>query len=587
MKQFLRAIKRFFAPPANSTALARVAPYAVIALLMVLLFVFGTTAWEYTNTAQFCGLTCHTMPPEYQTFVRSPHANMSCEDCHLGRDVMSVMIPRKVTYSWQTGSAMVTGNYHYPIIAKNMRPARDACENCHTPEKFSSDKMVEIKRFANDQANTLTTIYMLLKTGGGTARQGLGFGIHWHVENPVYYYATDPQQQNIPYVVVTKPDGSTEQFVDASANIDIQSIKKEQLQQMDCITCHNRTAHAILNPSATMDDLMGRSVVSPTIPEIHQKGLDLLSAKYTSQEQAVTAISALDQFYKVNYPDYYSVNSAVVKFAVNSIKDAYLNSVFPDQKMDWTTHPDNLQHMDSPGCFRCHDGKHVSPDGKNTVRLECNLCHSIPTVSTSFQLVSDLPVAKQIEPANHQNPNWIAMHRSSFDKSCQTCHTVADAGGTSNTSFCSNSICHSANLKYVGLDAPQMRQIVQAQLPTPAPTAQPSPTSVTTQPAGATQATVQATQAAGSGSPVTFAQVGPVFTAKCIRCHGATGPKGLSLLSYASMMAGGNGGPVIVPGQADASQLVKTQSAGGHPGQLSADELTLIKQWITAGALEK
>jgi mono/diheme cytochrome c family protein/nitrate/TMAO reductase-like tetraheme cytochrome c subunit len=580
MKRILGAFKRFFAPPANSSTLARVAPFAAVAFVMILLFAFGTSAWEYTNTSKFCGLTCHTMPPEYQTVQRSAHSIISCEDCHLGRDVLSVMIPRKIQYSWQTGSAMVLGTFKYPIVAKNMRPARDACENCHTPEKFSSDKFVEIKHYADDEANRLTTIYMLLKTGGGIARQGLGYGIHWHIENPVYYYATDPQQQTIPYIKVTKNDGTTQEFVDASASIDPKSIKPEQLQTMDCITCHNRTAHNILDPSATMDDLMSRSVVSPTIPDIHQKGVDLLSAKYATQDQALTAISNLEQFYKVNYANYYNVNSVVVKFAINSIKDAYLNSVFPDQQMDWSTHPNNLQHIDSPGCFRCHDGKHVTPDGKNTVRLECNLCHSIPSVSTSLQLVSDLSVAKQIEPEIHQNPNWISMHRSAFDSTCQTCHTVADAGGTSNTSFCSNSVCHSANLKYVGLDAPQMRKIVQSQMPTPAPTPQPTPTKVVA------QSTSQATAAPVSSGPVTFAQIGPIFAGKCVACHGENGKKGLSLTSYAKVMMGGEDGPVIVAGKPDDSLLVKIQTTG-HPGQLTSDELSLLKQWIAAGALEK
>jgi hypothetical protein len=29
------------------------------------------------------------------------------------------------------------------------------------------------------------------------------------------------------------------------------------------------------------------------------------------------------------------------------------------------------------------------------------------------------------------------------------------------------------------------------------------------------------------------------------------------------------------------------QSTGGHPGQLSADELEIISAWIVAGALER
>jgi hypothetical protein len=41
-----------------------------------------------------------------------------------------------------------------------------------------------------------------------------------------------------------------------------------------------------------------------------------------------------------------------------------------------------------------------------------------------------------------------------------------------------------------------------------------------------------------------------------------------------------------VPGDPDNSQIVVKQSAGGHPGQLTEDELKTIVDWITAGAPE-
>ena len=583
MKRFWNAVKSFFSPPPDSNMINRLAPFIAVAFLMIVLFVFSMTAWEYTNETQFCGLTCHTMPPEFQTHELSAHANVSCEDCHMGRDTMNVLIPRKIMYSWQTGTAMITGSYHYPIFAKNMRPARDACENCHNPDKFSSDTMIEVKQFADGIDNALTTTYMLLKTGGGTEREGLGFGIHWHVENPVYYYATDELQQNIPYIKVTKADGSTAEYVDLEANFDPSSIKQEDLIVMDCITCHNRTAHDILSPSDEMDKLMGRGVISPSIPEIHERGKDFLATAYDSEEQAFVAVEALGPFYQQFYPDFAKANQALIDKAITALKDAYHNSVFLDQKIDWSTHPDNMQHKDFAGCFRCHDGKHISPDGKDTVRLECNLCHSIPTVSTTSQLVSEIPVAKGFEPENHKSPNWINLHRSVFDKSCSACHTIEDPGGTSNTSFCSNSVCHGADWKFVGFDAPKVRELMQSQIPTPTPTLPPTPTLAAT----STQQGAQATPTPGSSGGVTYAEIGPIFEAKCSKCHGQTGIKGLSLTSYAKVMAGSVDGPVVVAGNPDDSLLVKVQVPGNHPGQFAPDELNLVKQWISGGALEK
>jgi hypothetical protein len=60
----------------------------------------------------------------------------------------------------------------------------------------------------------------------------------------------------------------------------------------------------------------------------------------------------------------------------------------------------------------------------------------------------------------------------------------------------------------------------------------------------------------------------------------------LDLSTFASTMAGGESGPVVVPGDPGGSLLVQLQAAGGHPGQLSGGELTQVQAWIEAGAPE-
>ena len=47
---------------------------------------------------------------------------------------------------------------------------------------------------------------------------------------------------------------------------------------------------------------------------------------------------------------------------------------FPEMKTDWTTHPDNVGHYYSIGCFRCHDGSHTAKDG-STINSDCEFCH--------------------------------------------------------------------------------------------------------------------------------------------------------------------------------------------------------------------
>ena len=64
--------------------------------------------------------------------------------------------------------------------------------------------------------------------------------------------------------------------------------------------------------------------------------------------------------------------------------------------------------------------------------------------------------------------------------------------------------------------------------------------------------------------------------------------KGLNILTYATLMAGGENGQVIIPGDPENSLVVKVQTAATpHFGQFTADELASVKQWILDGALEK
>ncbi len=81
--------------------------------------------------------------------------------------------------------------------------------------------------------------------------------------------------------------------------------------------------------------------------------------------------------------------------------------------------------------------------------------------------------------------------------------------------------------------------------------------------------------------------ISAIFNAKCAACHIQAQSGGLSLKTYADALKGGQDGPAIVPNDPDKSVLVQVQQKGGHPGQLSADELAQVIAWIEAGAPEK
>lgn len=566
MTRIKKAVSSFFRPPPGSSWLRRLLPIAAVVLIIILVPLSGAYVWDYTNSPEFCGKTCHTMPPEYTAYLTSPHARILCVECHIGRDFVATRVTRKLG-DLKHVFAMLFQSYEFPIHVKDLRPARDICERCHSPEKFSDDSLREIKHFGNDADNTSTSIYLTLKTGGGSKRQGLGRGIHWHIESQVYYLSQGEGEQQIPFVRVVNDDGSATDYVDLTADIDATQIDPADLKEMDCITCHNRITHLILPPDDRVDQLLSRNVIDRSIPEIRLKAVEVMSDRYDSVAQAVDAIAELKDYYQQNYADFYAAGSDKIDTAIAALQDAYRQSSFPEQKADWTTHADNIGHRLTAGCFRCHDGKHLDAQ-QQAIRLECNLCHSIPVVAGPDKFVIDIEIARGLEPESHQSPNWLALHRDAFNDSCSNCHTTSNPGGTDNSSFCSNSGCHGNIWQYAGLDAPGLREVLKDQLPvsTPAPIV-PTP---------------------APGGRLTYNDnIGPLFKSRCGSCHGDGGVQGLNLTTYQTALAGGQNGPAIVPGDPDASLLVKKQSGDKpHFSQLAPDELQLVIDWIAAGAPE-
>ncbi|HTT04657.1 MAG TPA: c-type cytochrome domain-containing protein [Steroidobacteraceae bacterium] len=87
--------------------------------------------------------------------------------------------------------------------------------------------------------------------------------------------------------------------------------------------------------------------------------------------------------------------------------------------------------------------------------------------------------------------------------------------------------------------------------------------------------------------------IAPVLEQRCMQCHSSSQQKGgLDMSTYASLMKGGGDGPVIVKGNAKASDLIRRVSLPQtdddympkeHP-PLSADQITLLTWWVNGGA---
>ncbi len=542
----------------------KAAPFLGIAGFIVVVLLAAPPAWEYSNSTQFCGETCHTMPPEYQTYLVSPHARVPCVDCHIGRGLIIEQAFRKTEHMrliWMT----LTNSYEYPIHVSSMRPARDTCELCHFPEKFSDDSLRERQHYLENAENTPYSIYLLMHTGGGSAREGLGRGIHWHVENLVEYIATDDRDQEIPWVRVTDAlSGAVTEFVDSGADFDLATLPEYEVKQMDCITCHNRISHYIETPRQIVESALRRGAISAAIPNIRYIAESKLALSYESSAEAAESISELTDFYSETYPDFYAENGELVAQAETVLASLWDENNYVEQELAWDTHPNNIGHRDWPGCFRCHDGEHTSTeDPQEAIRLECNLCHSVPQVVRPNVIEPMLPLTTGLEPESHLEGTWISRHHNEFDRSCANCHTVENPGGTSDTSFCSNSACHGVRWKFADFDAP-MLALELGLLPD--------------QPEEALLTDIDP-------ASLTYADLQPLLDAECGACHGSNPTVGLRVTTYESLLAGSRNGPVMVPGSASTSPIVDVLD-DGHFGALTSGQLVLLGQWIDAGAPE-
>jgi len=124
-------------------------------------------------------------------------------------------------------------------------------------------------------------------------------------------------------------------------------------------------------------------------------------------------------------------------------------------------------------------------------------------------------------------------------------------------------------------------------MPTPTPTSTPMSTS-TPMPVTETSGSSSMTEIPAAASVTWDAHIAPLFTQKCLMCHGATASGGLNLSTYADAMKGGVSGPAFTPGNSANSPMIAKFEGGKHPyATLSAEEIVLIKSWLDSGTLEK
>lgn len=365
--------------PAQRSTMAFVLSFVVIFALMSA--VGSYKAYEFTDSIQFCGQLCHSvMSPEFTAYAASPHARVACVECHVGSGA-SWYVKSKISGARQVYyTALGTFPRPIPTPVHNLRPASDTCEQCHWPKKFWGAQLKVFSHYGTDEQNTPRILRLLIKTGGGDPSFGMGTGgIHWHmnISNKMTYFSTDEQRQVIPWVRMEDSKGNVTEFVVKDNPPTPDQISKADKRRMDCIDCHNRPSHIYTPPDISVDRGMAANSIDPSLPFIKAQGVEVLIADYKTRDEAQKAIAEkIPAYYAEKYPQIASSKADSIKAAVTELQRIYSTTFFPEMKVNWKVHPNNIGHMYYPGCFRCHDGNHVSKDGQ-VISKDCNACHTL------------------------------------------------------------------------------------------------------------------------------------------------------------------------------------------------------------------
>jgi hypothetical protein len=344
---------------------------------LVLLGAAGGRLVAWTSDPTFCGTACHEiMEPEWESYRDAEHARVACVDCHVGEGAEH-LVRSKLDGMRQVWKAL-RGDYAKPVPAPvhSMRPSRETCETCHWSERWLGDRAVLYSHTFPDQANTERVNVLRLKLGGVDPRTGVATGYHWHAAQgtDVRYEAYDEARTKIGKVTVWKDGKVVKEFLPPGPEQPVVATRK-----MDCLDCHNRATHRFdASPVHALDRAFESGVLDRKVPWLREvAGAILPNAAHTRAGVEADFRREIEALYRERHADAVP-DAAALDAAAKGLAVLWRDNVFPDRAVGWGTYPSHEGHQTPSaglyGCFRCHDDKHKTADGK-PLSGECEVCH--------------------------------------------------------------------------------------------------------------------------------------------------------------------------------------------------------------------
>lgn len=375
-------------------------------VVMAILGVAASKAVHYSESDPFCGEMCHTsMHPVHHTYTNTAHAKVTCAKCHVAPGVSGFVTAKY--YGMFELQQTLQDSFPRPLpAAKHMPPAKDTCALCHQAGKDFGDVEKVYTHYLSDATNTPYTSHMLVKVGGANPVTPADGGTHYQmfIANKIEYYATDELRQEIPWVRQTD-------LIKGKVMIYTNGAFKgeppaDKIRTLDCNDCHSRVGHPYNPPTDLVDGALAKGLLKASMPSVRSNVVAALSQTHTSAEADLQQIAA---YLRRCYP-----NDTRVDKVIEVTQKLYSANFFPVMKTDWRSQPNNISHITSPGCFRCHDGQHKTADNRTRITQHCIKCHLFIGQGSENMLAS---LAIRGGGFKHPHPSSKGQ-----ENNCFTCH---------------------------------------------------------------------------------------------------------------------------------------------------------------------